>query len=258
MATTLSGYGRHARDDRAGSAVALPRTRNWSISLSTVGLLALILAAWAGIIPFVGPIFGYDATGTGSWAWTSAHGWLALAPGAVGVLMALWLMGRVPSDSIGARRASLAISGTILAACGAWLVIGPMAWPVISSSPHYFVAAAPLRNLLNHLGYSYGPGLILAACGAFAFGWAARHDLPLGTGAAMRDLAGAEVPVAPAAQPVVAPAPAEPVMATRVPAGTAPVAPATPDGAAPVDGDPIVTRDPASGEPVVESQSVYR
>jgi hypothetical protein len=36
---------------------------------------------------------------------------------------------------------------------------------------------SPLRALENQVGYSLGTGLILAVCGAFTIGWAARHQV---------------------------------------------------------------------------------
>ena len=70
----------------------------------------------------------------------------------------------------------LTLAGVIAVLCGAWFVIGPYAWPVITSSSGYFVAASPLRELANVVGYSLGTGVILASLGAFAIGWASRHQ----------------------------------------------------------------------------------
>jgi hypothetical protein len=174
----------------------LPRqsTRSFSISLEAVGLITVITAAWGGIIPYVGPTFGYNADGTSSWYWNLTHAVLALVPGAVAFLCGLTLMAPVHPDKTGSRRMSLTAAGTLIVLCGAWFVIGPLAWPVLSNVSGYFVAAAPLRNLANHVGYALGPGLLLAACGAFAVGWAARHNQALGT--AMR-----QAPEAPGSEP---------------------------------------------------------
>lgn len=164
-------------------------TRSFSISLEAVGLITVITAAWGGIIPYVGPIFGYSADGSSSWYWNLAHAVLALVPGAVAFLCGLSLMAPVRAERIGSRRIGLGAAGTVIVLCGAWFVIGPLAWPVLNNVPGYFAGAAPLRNLANHVGYALGPGLVLAACGAFAIGWAARHNQALGT--AMRQVSAA-------------------------------------------------------------------
>jgi hypothetical protein len=52
-----------------------------------------------------------------------------------------------------------------------------LALPLITSHTSYFVSGqAHMRQLENVVGYSMGPGLILAACGGFTAGWASRHQ----------------------------------------------------------------------------------
>ena len=85
----------------------------------------------------------------------------------------------MPADGIGRRQASLGAAGLVAIACGAWFAIGPLAWRVIDNVGPYFVSTTPLRQLADQAGYSLGPGLILGMCGAFAIGWATRHNRPL-------------------------------------------------------------------------------
>jgi hypothetical protein len=144
--------------------------------------MALVVSAWGGIIPYVGPTFGFSADGSSSWQWNLSHADLALIPGAIGCLFALSLLGRV-GPRVGLHRLELTIGGLLALASGAWFVIGPAAWPVLVSNGRYFVSASPLRELAFQIGYSLGPGLIVAASGAFAIGWAARHNRPLTTSA---------------------------------------------------------------------------
>lgn len=153
--------------------------RSVSVGLSTVGLLTVAISAWGGIVPYVGPTFGFSADGSGSWHWSLTHSVLALVPGAIGVLVGLSFMMRVPGARIGRRKASLSLAGLLAVVCGAWFVIGPVAWPLVDNVRPFFVLASPLRVLSNEVGYSFGPGIILAACGAFAIGWATRHNRPL-------------------------------------------------------------------------------
>jgi hypothetical protein len=142
-------------------------------SILVLGVVTILISAWGGIVPYVGPTFGYSADGAGSWHWNLAHAVLALVPGAVGILAGLLMM---PSGSkLRLGRTSLATSGLVAAAAGAWFTIGPFAWPVLISTRGYFVAGTPFRVLANMVGYSLGPGLILAAYGAFAMGSAIGH-----------------------------------------------------------------------------------
>ncbi|HEY1828263.1 MAG TPA: hypothetical protein VGF87_09585, partial [Acidimicrobiales bacterium] len=79
-------------------------------------------------------------------------------------------------------RLNLSWDALLAMAAGAWFVVGPLAWNVAYG--RFFLAASPTRTLEYWVGYSMGPGLVLAVCGAFALGWAARHDRPLNAGAA--------------------------------------------------------------------------
>lgn len=148
--------------------------------LLLAGLVALVIAAWGGIVPYVGPTFGYGATGTGAWTWNYSHLVLGLAPGAAGVLGALMLLPGARRLPFGAGR-SVTIAGGLLAVlAGAWFVIGPLTWPVWTDRAGYFVPAPPLRTFDDVIGYSLGTGAILVACGAFAVGQAViRRTVPL-------------------------------------------------------------------------------
>jgi hypothetical protein len=172
--TTLSGTNRQARRI---VRTKYEGTHIGRIGLGTVGLVTVLISAWGGIVPYVGPLFGYDADGTGSWHWGLGHTLLALVPGAIGLLIGLLILGETRGVVRGRGRVSLATAGLIAVLCGAWFVVGPLALPLITSHTSYFVSAqSPMRQLENVVGYSMGPGLILAVCGGFTAGWASRHQ----------------------------------------------------------------------------------
>ena len=146
------------------------------LGLGTAGVVAVLVSAWGGIVPFVGPLFDYSGDGSGAWHWNLAHAVLALAPGIVGFLLGLFVIAESRGIVVGRGRLSLAMAGTLLMICGAWFAVGPLAWPVISNGSGYFMASTHLRVLAYEVGYSIGTGLILVVCGAFVDGWAARHQ----------------------------------------------------------------------------------
>jgi hypothetical protein len=204
MATTAyvpnERHGRFLHRNRV-AAVAEPRVRTRSLSLGLVGLIALLASAWGGLVPFLGPTFGFSADGASSWHWNLAHALLGVIPGAIGVLVGLALM--APRRAAVMRnKVGLSWDGLLAIAAGAWFVVGPLAWPALYGHRPFFVSGAPVRELEYWVGYALGPGLILAMAGAFAIGWAARHDRPLTTSAA----GAAPVTAAPQAT---APGPAE-------------------------------------------------
>ncbi len=169
--TAISGQRVERHEAGARAHVHLAR-----FGLETAGIIAVLVSAWGGIVPYIGPLFHFDADRSGSWHWNLAHAVLALAPGALGVVLGLFVVAQARGIAVGRGRLSLAAAGALIMVCGAWFAVGPLAWPVISNSTHYFVAASPSTLLAREVGYSIGTGLILVFCGAFVDGWASRHQ----------------------------------------------------------------------------------
>lgn len=184
-----------------------------------VGTLALLVGAWGGIAPYVGPVFGWSPDGAVAWHWALAPGVLALAPGALAVVAAVTLL------SGGRRRSRAGSAGFLLTVAGAWFVIGPLAWRVLERAGAYFPAAAPLRELTFQVGSNLGPGLIVLACGAMALGWAGHRS----DATAAQPAPQAPAPPAPSATPdggVGRPVlPADPTIGNAPPAPSSPVTP---------------------------------
>lgn len=158
-------------------------------TMVTVGLFTLLFGAWAGIVPFVGPLFGYGATGTGAWVWNLPHALLWLAPGAAAVLMGVLMSSQAPGISAGMASGGAFLIGFATLLCGAWLVIGPFAWPVLEGVHPFVGAATPLREFSYWIGYSLGPGVILAMLGGSAMGIAVLNRRNAITRASTRYLA---------------------------------------------------------------------
>lgn len=154
---------------RAGLAPVDTRVRNRPRGLFAIGLVTLLTGAWAGIVPYVGPLFGYRSNGLGSWAWTLQHGVLYLIPGAAAVFAGLLILGMVPRSWLTRARLGAGFAGALAIACGAWLVLGPVAWPIFNGPlTTVFGTATPTNNFLNWLGYNLGPGILLTGFGAMA------------------------------------------------------------------------------------------
>lgn len=144
--------------------------------LALAGVITILLGIWGGIVPFLGPTFGYSADGAVSWNMTSAHLWLAVIPGAVGFVAGLVMLLVAPRTVTGSGRSSLLLAGLLAVLAGAWFILGPLSWPVITTATHYFVSARPLRELEYQVGYGLGTGALLVLTGSFAVGWCARHQ----------------------------------------------------------------------------------
>ncbi|MGH9063202.1 MAG: hypothetical protein ACRD0L_04380 [Acidimicrobiales bacterium] len=164
------------------------RVRMRPVGLGFIGLLAVVDGAWGGIVPYVGPLFGYRSNGSGAWTWTLAHALLYLVPGAVAVAAGLFLLGLMPRAGIGRGRLGAGTAGLVLLACGAWFVVGPAVWPVFYAFPPVFGSTGShLAAFVNQIGYNLGPGLILAALAGMAMK-ATRRERPVEV-AAVREVA---------------------------------------------------------------------
>jgi hypothetical protein len=145
-----------------------------SVGLILGGFLAFLISAWAGIVPFAGPVFGFSADGSASWTWNEVHALGAVVPGAVGMAACVIVMvcARRPMGLQSAG--SLATAGFVLFLCGAWLAAVPVVWPVLVGT--YFHAASPSMTLAHWMGYSSGPGVLLAGFGGLFMGRAGRES----------------------------------------------------------------------------------
>jgi hypothetical protein len=135
------------------------------------GIMLMLLGAWAALVPFVGPYFGYAYTPDKAWAYTSGRLWLSVVPGAAAFLGGLFV---VFSDRVAPAGAFLAVLG------GIWLVIGlpvvALARPSGSITPgtpvtsHGGMFGAPTMRFLEALGFFYGAGVVILFLGALALG----------------------------------------------------------------------------------------
>ncbi len=145
----------------------------WSLGMLIAGIGAVLVGAWAGIIPFVGPKFGYTLGASAAWKLTSDHVYLQLAPGAAGVLAGLVFLGFVPGrDRASFWRGLAVVAGLLAAAAGAWLVVGPDAYTVVRhvGANGRTLPTRSLASLVTQVGYYLGPGVLLAVFGGMGLG----------------------------------------------------------------------------------------
>jgi len=156
MDTTDVQYGSHS------ARQMMPRP-----SLGVAGFLIFLLGAWGGIVPFIGPTFGYSADSAGSWHWDLAHALLSVVPGAAACVVGLLIMMGVTKMS---HLAVTGSAGLLAVIAGAWFVIGAVAWPVLYTVPSFFAPGTALTELEYFIGYFGGAGCLLIALGAFVLG----------------------------------------------------------------------------------------
>jgi len=127
--------------------------------------MLVVLGLWGGLIPFVGPYFGYAFGTHATWFYTANRLWLCILPGAAVVVGGLILLrsGHRASGTLGAW---LAIAG------GAWFAVGPAVsrlWEH-GNGPIGVPLFGHIRQTFELIGYFYGLGALIVAIGAFALG----------------------------------------------------------------------------------------
>src|SRR5438270_425131 len=132
------------------------------LSTRAAGLLILILGAWGGLVPFIGPAFHFALGPNHSWTWTSGRLWLSVIPGIVAVIGGLMLLGAGPRPS-GKLGALLAL------AAGIWFAVGPevsILWNSAGAAgvPH----GSRCIRVLELLTYHTLLGVIIAALAGYA------------------------------------------------------------------------------------------
>jgi hypothetical protein len=104
------------------------------------------------------------------------HGVLYLAPGAVAAFFGLVILARARSVT----RGSVGFAGLIVAACGAWFVVGPALWPTFGTGPVFTPASTAMDSFINQVGYNLGVGVVLAVLGGMALKALARdREVPV-------------------------------------------------------------------------------
>ncbi len=137
----------------------------------TTGTLLILLGAWGGLIPFVGPYFSFAYTPDKAWAYTSGRLWLSVLPGAAALLGGLVV---AAADRGAAAGAFLAALG------GAWFVVGTpvtafalKAKRISPGSPvasHGAIFGPTAMRFLENLGFFYGLGVLILFLAAIALG----------------------------------------------------------------------------------------
>ena len=139
----------------------IPRTRG-----AFSGLLLVLLGAWGGLIPFIGPYFHYAYTPDKAWVYTDGRLWLEILPGAAAVLGGLMVLGS-------ARRHTAAFGAFLAALGGAWFVVGNLVSTLWNSgTPQAGVPTGTslTRLAAENLGFFSGLGVLIVFFAAVALG----------------------------------------------------------------------------------------
>jgi hypothetical protein len=143
-----------------------------SVGLGIIALLAVLVALWGGLAPFVGPSFGYDANGSAALYWDVDRAVLNVVPAALGLIGGLTLLGLASSWRQRLGHWGMGFGGGAMLLAGLWLIVGPFCWSAARGRP-YFVGGSSWRHAESVLGLDVGPGIVLAVLGAGVLGYLA-------------------------------------------------------------------------------------
>jgi hypothetical protein len=129
------------------------------------GLLLILLGAWGGLVPFIGPYFHYAYTPNSAWQINNGRVWLEVLPG-----IAVLLGGLVVAAS---KLRPTALFGAWLAAIGgAWFAVGTVLaalWTTKLPAQGTPVGGTVAR-VTEQIGFFTGLGVVVVFVAAVALG----------------------------------------------------------------------------------------
>jgi hypothetical protein len=148
------------------------------LSTRATGVAVICVAAWGGIVAYVGPTFHFATRGSYSaWMWNPGHTTLSLAPAIGGIVGGILLLG------VGGR-ALERVGAVIALLSGVWFIIGPSLEPLWINASSGLAAVGTSGSAtvkaLESVGYYYGPGAALVLLGSLALGLISLAPAPAG------------------------------------------------------------------------------
>jgi hypothetical protein len=139
----------------------VPRSRG-----AFCGLLLILLGAWGGLIPFVGPHFHYAYTPDTSWTYTQGRLVLEVLPGAGALLGGLIVL-------VSRNRPTALFGAWLAALSGAWFAVGGVL-STLWTSNGLSAAGTPVggtaARVAEQVGFFTGLGVVIAFLAALALG----------------------------------------------------------------------------------------
>jgi hypothetical protein len=129
------------------------------------GVLLILLGAWGGLAPFVGPYFHFGYTPDTAWHYTQPRLWLEVLPAGAAMLGGLVVM-------ISTSRVLAAAGGILTMLGGGWFVVGTVVNTVWTrlGTPGVPVGVSAKRIAAEKLGMFSGLGAVIVFLGALAIG----------------------------------------------------------------------------------------
>jgi hypothetical protein len=141
------------------------RRSGWSVAIAPLGLVLMLLGAWAFFAPLVGPYFNYGFDSDTAWLFSTRQWELSLGPGIAVFVGGLLML--LPA------RAPAWLAGLLATAGGMWLVVGPSVYPLWATG--FSPDGSATMQTLKWIGYFYATGALITYFAAFAQGLLSRR-----------------------------------------------------------------------------------
>lgn len=130
------------------------------------GVLLVLLGAWGGLIPFIGPYFHYAYTPDRTWVYTTGRLWLEILPAAATILGGLIV-------ALSATRPVGVFGAWLAAVSGAWFVVGgtlSTLWTTGGAAAAGHPVGGTLLRAVVQIGFFTGLGVVIVFLAAVALG----------------------------------------------------------------------------------------
>ncbi len=148
--------------------MARQRSTTWTPKAVPFGFLIALLGAWVIAAALVGPLFNFGFFNDTTWQFSTRQWEMQLIPGIVAVIGGLMLM--MPSRGGGALGALLAF------AAGAWLIVGPILYPLWASGTIHPYGSQGMQSL-RWIGHFYGAGGLILYFAGYSLGLFSRRTV---------------------------------------------------------------------------------
>jgi hypothetical protein len=147
--------------------MAARRSNVWTPKAIPVGFAIALLGAWVFAAPLVGPYFGFGFYSDAAWQFSTKQWELQLIPGSAAFVAGFMLMTPSRGGAVGALLAF---------AAGAWLIVGPVVYPLWSSGTIEPYGSEGMKAL-RWIGHFYGPGALILYFAGYAHGLFSRRTV---------------------------------------------------------------------------------
>ena len=132
-----------------------------------VGAAIALIGAWAALVAYVGPTFGYPmppGSDQPAWDWSASHTWRHLLPGVAAVVGGVLIFT--------ASRSRVLAGSLVALLAGIWMIISPFvvrAW-LDGGGGGGGGDASTVMSIITPLGYHHVPGILTLGLSAFLIG----------------------------------------------------------------------------------------